>query len=95
MREYEGLLLLPPNLDEEGIKNVINNTESIIKEKGGKILSINKWGKRRLAYKISKYSEGFYVLIKFLTPPSSLLFIKEQLNLLSRVLRYLIVRKSG
>jgi small subunit ribosomal protein S6 len=52
-------------LDEEGTNAVIEKFKTLIETNGGEIVKLDKWGKRKLAYEINDYKEGFYVLCIF------------------------------
>ena len=58
MRRYETIIIIRPNVAEDEIDAVINKTNSIIESDGGTIISIDKWGLRKLAYLIKKEAQG-------------------------------------
>lgn len=65
MKIYESGIILDPQLEESQFDKHIEQVESLIKTNGGKILEINRWGMRRLAYEINKKQQGFYVFFVF------------------------------
>ena len=65
MRIYETGIILDPQLEESNFDTQIEQVETIIKSNGGRILEVNRWGMRRLAYQISKKQQGYYVFIVF------------------------------
>ncbi|SHI10977.1 small subunit ribosomal protein S6 [Clostridium collagenovorans DSM 3089] len=65
MRSYEAMFILRPSLDEEAVKANVEKFKGIIENNGGEIENVDLWGKRRLAYPISKVNEGYYVLVNF------------------------------
>ncbi|MEG2354166.1 MAG: 30S ribosomal protein S6 [Clostridium sp.] len=65
MRSYEAMFILRPSLDEEAVKANVEKFKGIIENNGGEIENVDLWGKRRLAYPISKVNEGYYILINF------------------------------
>lgn len=65
-RRYEALVLLDVSLGEEKLEEMITKLEEIIKaSEGGEILTLDRWGKKRLAYEINKKQFGYYVLFEF------------------------------
>jgi len=61
---YETLFVVSPALSEDETKAVIEKFTALIAENGS-VLSVNEWGKRRLAYPIEKFTEGYYVVVNF------------------------------
>lgn len=64
MRQYTGMYIIRPTLDEEATKAVIADIEKVFTDRGGKILEVNEWGIRELAYEIEDFNKGYFV--KFL-----------------------------
>ena len=65
MRKYETVFVLDPSLEEQGIEKEITKVEDFIGAQGGKVLEVQRWGMRRLAYPIAKKKQGYYTLILF------------------------------
>lgn len=65
MKVYESGIILDPQLEDSQIDKHVEQVESLIKSNGGKILEINRWGMRRLAYEIQKKQQGYYVFFVF------------------------------
>ena len=88
MRKYEIMLILPPEADEEVVGRVVERISQVVQERGGRVESVDRWGKRRLAYEIHRHSEGNYVLVTCLSPPDALKEIDRVLSLADEVLRF-------
>ena len=69
MRKYETIIVIDSLLKLEEIEGIINKYERFISANGGQIETVDRWGKRRLAYEIKTRQYGFYVLIRFDAPP--------------------------
>ena len=69
MRRYETIYILRPNLGEEEISTVIENTNAIVQQEKGTIIELNKWGMKKLAYLIKKESLGYYVYCDYAGTP--------------------------
>ena len=65
MHMYETIFILDSLLAPEEIDKIIDRVKEMIETNGGKFLTVEKWGKRRLAYEIQKKQYGFYVAIEF------------------------------
>lgn len=92
MRIYEELFIVDPGLPEEEIDAVIALIEEVVKEAGGNIDKVEKWGRRKLAYRIQKKEEGYYVLVQFSASGKTVKEIERRLRVDERVMRYLTVR---
>ena len=60
MRKYETIFILHPSLDEEAVKAAEEKFKGVIENGGGVVENVDFWGKRKLAYEISKVNEGYY-----------------------------------
>ncbi|MBO8137148.1 MAG: 30S ribosomal protein S6 [Desulfotomaculum sp.] len=94
MRKYELTFIIRPDLEEEALETVINKFTSLIKNNGGEVLEVEKWGKRRLAYKIDKYAEGFYVIVNFQSEVEVTNELDRVLKITDGILRHIIIRKE-
>ena len=63
-RTYDLIFICRPDAPEEEIDKVVSNLEQAATERGGKIEKVEKWGLRRMAYRVMKYREGQYVLMQ-------------------------------
>jgi small subunit ribosomal protein S6 len=92
MRVYEELFILKPDATEEEVDGVNGQIETVIKQAGGSIDKIDKWGVRRLAYRVAKRSEGYYVLIQFRCDAQTVREVERRLRVTDAVIKYLTVR---
>ncbi len=93
MIDYEILLLLDPELAEEGQAEVVQRTRDLIEKGGGTFQRHDVWGRRRLAYEINKKAEGSYHLLTFASPPETLDEISRVLKIDDAVMRHLATRR--
>ncbi len=64
MQKYESMVVLSLKQDEEAIKGLVEKFTNLIAA-NGTVVSVDEWGKKRLAYEINKETEGYYVLFTF------------------------------
>lgn len=95
MAAYELLVVLKPDLGEEEFKEALSELKLKLEKKGVKFTNEEIWGKRRLAYRIKKWEEGFYVLLRFKTEVEALKEIRQVLRLKESVIRYLLTKGGG
>jgi len=93
MREYELIVILHPDLDENAFKDILDRVSGWITQDGGEITKTDIWGKRTLAYPIRKQREGQYVLMNTKMNPQLGAVLERNLRYIESVLRYLIVAK--
>lgn len=86
------LYILKSDLTDEARDAVIAKFENIVKESGGAVEKIDKWGVRKLAYDIDYKSEGFYVLMTFASEASALVELERVANITEEMLRRLVVK---
>jgi len=94
MRTYEVIFILKPDLPEEEIEQLIEQVKTTITAGGGAIDKVDPWGKRRLAYRVRKYSEGYYVLIQYSLEGNAGVAkeVERRLRVSDPVIKFLTVR---
>lgn len=94
MRKYETIFILRPDLDEEKTNEAIEKFKSLVESNGGEIASLDKWGKRRLAYEIDHTREGFYVVSKFKAQSAVASELDRVFKISDVFMRHIIVRED-
>ena len=92
MRIYEELFIMKPDAAEEEIEQVIEQVRQVITSREGVVDKVDKWGIRKLAYRVQKLNEGFFVLIQFTSTPETVKEIERRLRVSDLVLKFLTVR---
>lgn len=91
MRDYEVVFIVHPELEENGLNEVIEKVQGWITDSGGSISKVDLWGKRKLAYDIRKQKEGQYVLLEANIDPSYCIELERNLRFLEPVMRFMLV----
>ena len=91
MRDYELVAIISPELDEEGVSEIVDKVSRSIDSRGGVVERVDKWGMRKLAYPMKKFMEANYVLARFKLMPKSVKELEAEISALGGVLRYLVV----
>jgi small subunit ribosomal protein S6 len=92
MRNYELTFIVPTDVSEEELNGVVSQVQSWVEGTQGKVTRVDQWGRRRLAYHIAEYNEGFYVLLDVEMNPAATAELERNLKLSDKVMRYLLVR---
>ncbi|MDD3652657.1 MAG: 30S ribosomal protein S6 [Desulfotomaculaceae bacterium] len=94
MRRYEVVFILRPDLDEEKNTAVIDKFSDLIVNQGGEITKLDRWGKRRLAYEVKDYREGFYVVLHINAESKVSSELDRVFKITDEVLRHIIIREE-
>jgi small subunit ribosomal protein S6 len=92
MRIYEALFIIKPDVPDEDLDQRVEALRAHLADSGATVDKLEKWGKRRLAYKVDKYREGSYVLIQFTGSPELVKEFERRLRVSDIVLKFLTVR---
>lgn len=92
MRIYEELFIIDPDATDEEIDAVIAQIEEVVTGAGGAIDKVEKWGIRKLTYRINKRGEGVYVLVRFSAAAEVVREIERRLRVHEQVMKYITVR---
>jgi small subunit ribosomal protein S6 len=94
MNTYESLFIVRPSLSEEEVKKMGEKIRAVVEKEGGSILNSEDWGKRKLAFEVSKEKKGNY-LVYFLKGPGTMVRELEKLKSVEDALiRSLIVKSD-
>ena len=91
MTKYETTFILEPGLDENRVNEEIERVSQWIRELGGQVLDVQRWGKRRLAYEIRRKRDGIYTLLLHESPGPVVKEIERRMSLNESYMRVLSV----
>jgi len=91
VHEYETVFILDPGLDENQVNEEVEKTQNLITTHGGKILDVQRRGRKRLAYEIGKKRDGVYTLIKHESSGDTVKELERRLRISDNVMRVLTV----
>ena len=90
---YEVVYIIDPAQGEEAVAATVAKFQSLAEEHGSNVV-VDEWGKRRLAYAINYKTEGYYVLMTFVSGPAFPRELDRKLRIAEGVMRSLIVCKG-
>ena len=94
MRRYETVFILRPGQSEDEINTIIENTKKIILDDNGSIISLGRWGLKKLAYTIKKENQGQYVFCDYAGTPAAVAEIERKFRIDDAVLKYLTIKTA-
>ena len=94
MRQYELMLLVHPDADEERLGAVVERVRRVASDHGGGVVSEDNWGRRKLAYKIGRFTEANYHMANIEMEGTGTTVLDNSLKLADDVIRHLLIRKD-
>jgi small subunit ribosomal protein S6 len=91
-RTYEIMFIVRPDVEEADLDKLIEGFSGNITSGGGEVKSVEKMGRRRLAYTVRKFNDGFYVLLSVAAPGSLIAEIERRLRVSEPVIKFITVR---
>lgn len=92
LRDYELVLIISPEVTDEAFEATLDNLSKSVTESGGTVSSVERWGKRKLAYPLINFMEANYVLTQLKMSPASGKQLEANLKISEDVLRHLLIR---
>jgi small subunit ribosomal protein S6 len=94
MRKYEIMYIVRPNIEEAATKEVVERFNTVLTGNGAEVEKVEEKGKRRLAYEINDFKEGYYVLLNVNAPTEAINEFKRLIRINENVIRTLVVRDN-
>ena len=94
MKNYELLLILKPSLDSEELDKVVDKIAEDVKSSSGSISSMDKMGRKKLAYDVQGFRDGYFTNAVLSLPAETIVDFKRSLKLNDNVLRFMFMEES-
>lgn len=94
MVSYEVAYILDPNLSEEALGALTEKFSEQVRTMGGEIAGVDSWGKKRLAYEINGFTEGFYFIMRFKASPETAAELARVMKLSEGMVKNLMLRSN-
>jgi small subunit ribosomal protein S6 len=91
-RTYEIMFIVRPDVEEAELDKLIEGFSANVTAGGGEVKSVEKMGRRRLAYTVRKFNDGFYVLMNVAAQGSLITEIERRLRVSEQVIKFITVR---
>jgi len=95
LRKYETLLITRPEVDEDGLKSLLDELAALISREGGKVSEVDVWGLRRLEYPIKHEESGQYAVMNFEAETNAVKELERVAGIRDDVLRIKTLVKEG
>ena len=91
MRSYQSVLILKPDIEDTRVDEALEKIGEFIKGNGGTILKTEKWGKKRLAYRVKKNRFGIYLNLYHTLEPSGVIDLEKKYKLYDLIIKFMVV----
>jgi small subunit ribosomal protein S6 len=92
VRNYEVAFIAAPTLTPEELETFVAQMQAVVEGKGGKVVKVDNWGKKSLAYKIKKFRDGYYVILTVDADGAIIAELERRFRVADHVIRFLSVR---
>jgi len=94
MRKYEIMYIIRPDVDEESKKAVVERFNNILTTNGAEVTETKDWGKRRLAYEINDFRDGFYQILNVQAGAESVQEFDRLAKISDDIIRHIVVKEE-
>lgn len=94
MRKYEIMYIIRPNIEDEAKKALTERFSGILSDNGAEISDAKEWGKRRLAYEINDFRDGYYQLVKVNAEPAAVEEFSRLAKISEDIIRHIVIREE-
>ena len=91
LRSYQSVLILKPDIEESRVDEALAKIRELIKSNGGAILKTEKWGKKRLAYRVKKNRFGVYLNLYHTLEPSGVIDLEKKYKLFDLIIKFMVL----
>jgi small subunit ribosomal protein S6 len=91
-RTYEIMFIVRPDVEDADLDKLIEGFSATVVSGGGEVRSVEKMGRRRLAYTVRKFNDGFYVLLNVAIAGAGILEIERRMRVTEQVIKFITVR---
>ena len=91
LRSYQSVLILKPDIEDTRADEALGKIGEFIKGNGGAILKTEKWGKKRLAYRVKKNRFGIYLNIYLTLEPFGVIDLEKKYKLFDLIIKFMVM----
>jgi small subunit ribosomal protein S6 len=92
MRKYEIMYIIRPNIEDEAKKALIERFNGILTDNGAEVSEAKDWGKRRLAYEINDFRDGYYQLLQVNAEPAAVDEFSRLAKISEDIIRHIVIK---
>ena len=93
-KEYETIYVLRSDVDADTAEKVQARVAEVVGRDSGKLVKVEAWGRRKLAYPVAKQKRGVYVYVKYVGRGGLVQEIERNLKLQDTVLKFQTIQTN-
>jgi small subunit ribosomal protein S6 len=93
-REYETIYLMKPDVSKEAAAKIAQRVEEIVKREGSKLVQVETWGRRQLAFTVGRYKRAVYVFLKYVGTNTVVAEMERMFRMVDEVIKYQTIVKN-
>lgn len=95
MRKYEIMYIIRPNIEDEAKKALVERFSGILTDNGAEIENVKEWGKRRLAYEINDFRDGYYMIVNAKAETAAVQEFDRLAKISEDIIRHIVVKEEA
>jgi small subunit ribosomal protein S6 len=95
MNKYEIMYIIRPNIEDEAKKALVERFTNVLADNGAEVAEVKEWGKRRLAYEINDFRDGYYMLLQVGSKPEAVQEFDRLAKISEDIIRHMVTRKEA
>jgi len=92
VRTYEVVFIAAPTLTNEELEAFITQMQAVVQDRNGKVIKVENWGKKSMAYRIKRFRDGYYVIMTIEADGAAITELERRFRVSDFVIRFLSVR---
>lgn len=94
MRKYEVMYIIRPNIEDEAKKALVERFNNVLSTNGAEVTEAKEWGKRRLAYEINDFRDGYYMLLQVNSEAAAVQEFDRLAKISEDIIRHIVIKKE-
>jgi small subunit ribosomal protein S6 len=95
MKKYEIMYIIRPNIEDESKKALVERFNTILTDNGAELTESKDWGKRRLAYEINDFRDGYYQIAKTTSSADAVQEFSRLAKISEDIIRHLVIKEEA
>jgi small subunit ribosomal protein S6 len=94
MKKYEVMYIIRPNIEDEAKKALVERFNNVLSDNGAEVSEAKEWGKRRLAYEINDFRDGYYMLLQVNAAAEAVQEFDRLAKISEDIIRHIVIKKE-
>ncbi|MGG5254474.1 30S ribosomal protein S6 [Neobacillus sp. SM06] len=92
MKKYEIMYIIRPNIEDEAKKALVERFNTVLSDNGAESVEVKDWGKRRLAYEINDFRDGYYQIVNVTSSAAAVEEFSRLAKISEDIIRHIVVK---